>query len=87
MYDVAAMGRVWFLEVIACKRMKDWERLRESVRLVCRMGEKHGWQWHERYHAQADGTVKSAGPPGYCEYAAILMRAVLGNLCVPLTRG
>jgi hypothetical protein len=79
-YDVAAMGRVWFLETIACQRMKEWERLRESSRLVCAMGEKHGWQWHERYRAQDDGTVKAVGPAGYCEYAAILVRAVLGNL-------
>ncbi|MEA2711745.1 MAG: hypothetical protein QOF78_4346 [Phycisphaerales bacterium] len=79
-YDVAAMGRVWFLEAMACVRMKEWDRLRESARLVSKMGEKHGWMWFERYHAQADGTVKPAGPKGYCEYAAILTRVVLGNL-------
>ena len=79
-YDVSAMGRVWFLEARACARMKEWERLRESTRLVCRMGEKHEWMWFERYHAQPDGTVKPAGPKGYCEYAAILVRVVLGNV-------
>jgi hypothetical protein len=78
-YDVAAMGRVWFLDALACRRMGDVERLRESVRLVCRMGERHGWQWHERYHAQPDGSVKPAGPAGYCEYAAVLVRVVLGE--------
>ncbi|MGB7157175.1 MAG: hypothetical protein WBD40_03850 [Tepidisphaeraceae bacterium] len=78
-YDVAAMGRVWYLEALACRRMGDVERLRESVRLVCRMGERHGWQWHERYHAQPDGSVTPAGPTGYCEYAAVLVRIVLGN--------
>jgi hypothetical protein len=60
--------------------MGEWDRLRESVRLVCAMGEKHGWMWFERYHAQPDGAVKPAGPRGYCEYAAILTRIVLGNL-------
>jgi hypothetical protein len=79
-YDAAAMGRVWYLEAFACARMKDWDRLRESTRLVCAMGEKHGWKWYERYHMQDDGTVKPAGPGGYCEYAAILVRVVLGNL-------
>ena len=78
-YDVAAMGRVWYLDSLACERMRDWDRLRESARLVCRMGERHGWQWHERYHAQPDGTVKPAGPAGYCEYAAVLVRVTLGN--------
>ena len=79
-YDVAAMGRVWHLEALACARMGDLDRLRESTRLVCAMGERHGWQWYERYHAQTDGSVKAAGPRGYCEYAAILVRVVLGNL-------
>jgi hypothetical protein len=78
-YDVSAMGRVWFLEATACVRMKEWDRLRESARLVAKMGEKYDWMWFERYHAQADGTVKPAGPKGYCEYAAILTRVVLGN--------
>lgn len=78
-YDVAAMGRVWFLDALACWRMGDVDRLRESVRLVCRMGERNGWQWHERYHAQPDGSVKPAGPAGYCEYAAVLARVVLGQ--------
>jgi hypothetical protein len=78
-YDAAAMGRVWYLEALACARMNDWERLRESVRLVCAMGERHGGQWYERYHAQDDGTVKPAGPRGYCEYGAILVRVVLAN--------
>jgi len=81
-YDVAAMGRMWFLEAAACARMRAWDRLRESVRLVCAVGEKHEWQWYERYHAQSDGTVKPAGPRGYCEYAAILVRVVLGNIDV-----
>jgi hypothetical protein len=81
-YDVSAMGRVWFLEAMACVRMKEWDRLRESARLVSEMGEKHDWMWFERYHAHPDGTVKPAGPKGYCEYAAILVRVVVGNLNV-----
>ena len=60
--------------------MKAWDRLRDSVRLVCRAGEQSGWHWYERYHATPDGKVKPAGPKGYCEYAAILVRVVIGNL-------
>ena len=79
-HDVAAMGRVWWLEVQSCLRMKDFDRLRESVRLVCETGIKHDGWWFERYSARLDGTVKPSGANGYCEYAAILVRAVFGNL-------
>lgn len=79
-YDVAAMGRVWWLDALASARMNDWPRVIDSVRQVCLTGERDGWQWRERYHAQADGTVRAAGPRGYCEYAAILVRIVLGNI-------
>ncbi|MCC6579690.1 MAG: hypothetical protein IT440_04560 [Phycisphaeraceae bacterium] len=78
-YDVAAMGRVWWLEACACLRMGDVDRLRRSVKLVCEAGLKLGGWWFERYHAQPDGTVKQAGPEGYCEYAAVLVRLVLGH--------
>ncbi len=77
--DVAAMGRVWYLETLACLRMKDYRRLRESVLKVCAMGKKHDWSWYERYHAAENNTVKPAGVFGYCEYPAILVRAVLGH--------
>jgi hypothetical protein len=78
-YDVAAMGRAWYVEALACRRMNDRVRLVESVRKVCAMGRRHGGQWHDRYHAQPDGSVRPAGPPGYCEYAAVLVRVVLSN--------
>lgn len=82
LYDVSAMGRVWYLDVLASVRMGDKQRLEDSVRLVCRRGEADGWYWFERYHAKEDGTAVKAGPQGYCEYAAILTRAVLGNMDV-----
>lgn len=78
-YDVAAMGRVWHLEVLACRRLGEAQRLRESVARVCRMGQRHDWLWHDRYHAGPDDTVKPGAVNGYCEYAAVLVRAVLGN--------
>lgn len=77
--DVAGMGRVWYLETLACLRMKDFERLRQSVVKVCQMGQKENGHWYERYHPGEDDTVKPGGVYGYCEYPAILVRTVLGN--------
>lgn len=79
LHDAAAMGRVWWLETQACLRMKDTDRLLRSVRLVCERGLRDGGWWYERYHAKPDGSAQSAGPKGYCEYAAVLARVVLGN--------
>jgi hypothetical protein len=77
--DVAGMGRVWYLETLARLRMKDFERLRESVVKVCRMGQKENGHWYERYHPGQDDSVNPGGVYGYCEYPAILLRTVLGN--------
>jgi hypothetical protein len=79
LYDVAAMGRVWFLEWQACARRGETRRLRESVVKVCQMGLKDGGFWHERYHPLQVARVDRTGPRGYGEYPAILVRAVLGN--------
>jgi hypothetical protein len=76
--DVAAMGRVWHLEVEACRRMGAVDRLAESVRRVCRAAQADGF-WRERYHPQPDGSVAADGARKYCEYAAVLVRAVYGN--------
>jgi hypothetical protein len=76
--DVAAMGRVWYLEATACQRMKARERLVDSVRKVCRAAKAEGY-WRERYHLKPDGTVSADGSEKYCEYAAVLARVVLGN--------
>ena len=43
------------------------------------MGQKHDWLWHERYHAGEGDTVKPSQLRGYCEYPAVLVRAVLGT--------
>ena len=76
--DVAAMGRVWFLEATACQRLGAHERLVESARKVCRAASSDGY-WRERYHPQRDGTIVPAGAQKYCEYAAVLVRVVLAN--------
>jgi hypothetical protein len=81
-FDVAAMGRVWYLEVLACLQMHETGRLRESVLKVCQRGQKDGGFWYERYPGGEGDTVKPGGAYRYCEYAAILVRAVLGNPAV-----
>jgi len=75
--DVAAMGRVWHLEAMACRRMKARARLADSVRKVSRAA-KDGY-WRERYHVKPDGTVSADGSLKYCEYAAVLARVVFAN--------
>ncbi|MFA5058442.1 MAG: hypothetical protein WC485_10035 [Opitutaceae bacterium] len=75
--DVAAMGRVWYLEAMACIRMQTRDRLIDSARLVCKAAED-GY-WRERYHPKADGSVTRGGAGKYCEYPSVLVRVVLGN--------
>jgi hypothetical protein len=77
--DVAAMGRVWYLEILACQRMRANDRLIESVRKVCQQAAKADGYWRERYHLKPDGSVSPDGAQKYCEYAAVLVRAVYGN--------
>jgi len=76
--DVAAMGRVWYLEALACQRMKARARLVDSVRKVCRAAKGDGY-WRERYHLKPDGSVSPDGSQKYCEYAAVLARVVFGS--------
>lgn len=75
--DAAAMGRVWYLEYNACIRMRDMKRMIDGTRLVCRAA-KDGY-WRERYQVQPNGKVAPVGADKYCEYPAVLVRAVLGN--------
>lgn len=79
-YDMGAIGRIWYVEMTACLSMKEYDRVKKAVKLVCQMGLKHDGYWFERYHMLQDRRVSPAGPKGYCEYAAILVRVVLGNL-------
>ena len=76
--DLAAMGRVWYLEATACRRMHAIDRLVESTRKVCRAANADGY-WRERYFPQPNGTVSPGGAAKYCEYPAILVRVVFGN--------
>ena len=80
--DVAAMGRVWFLEAAACKRMKAHDRLVESVRKVCRAA-KDGF-WRERYHPQKDGTVSQDGSQSVHFTTCFLPSCVTSLWSIPL---
>ena len=69
--DVAAMGRVWYLECAARARMGDAAGLIRTIHRVCETGRDSGYYWRERYTAE--------GPRGaekYCEYPANLIRIV-----------
>lgn len=75
-HDLAAMGRVWYLEAQARARMGDAEGLLKGLQAVSRVGREHGYHWHERYHPDAKGGCTAAGTPKYCEYPANLIRIV-----------
>ncbi|MFA5183756.1 MAG: hypothetical protein WC405_20800, partial [Syntrophales bacterium] len=79
LYDVAASGRVWYLETLACLAMGATERLKESVRKVCQMGQRYGWCWFDRYQPLQTWDVQAGTARSYCEYPAILVRTVLGH--------
>jgi hypothetical protein len=74
--DVAAMGRVWYLEAMACRRMQAKDRLVESARKVSEAA-SNGY-WRERYHPNENASISAAGADKYCEYPAVLVRVVLG---------
>ncbi len=75
--DVAAMGRSWYVEALACKRMGATDRLIESARLVASAAK--GGYWRERYHPNDASGVTPAGSEKYCEYPAVFVRVVLEN--------
>jgi hypothetical protein len=75
-HDLAAMGRVWYLEARARARMGDAEGLLAGIRKVCQVGRRSGYFWRERYHLDGQGGVTPAGAERYCEYPANLIRIV-----------
>lgn len=75
-HDLAAMGRVWYLECWARHIMRDADGLVASLRAVAEAGRKHGYSWRERYHPDGKGGCSPAGPEGYCEYPANLIRVM-----------
>jgi len=75
-HDLAAMGRVWFLECWARFRMGDAAGLRRSLGRVIAMGRAHDWSWHERYYSERTGDLSRYTMEYYCEYPATLIRVV-----------
>ncbi len=69
--DLAAMGRVWYLEAAARARMGDASGLMDTLLRVCRAGRADGYYWRERY-----GEKGGYGARKYCEYPANLIRVV-----------
>ncbi|MFA6483704.1 MAG: hypothetical protein WCW62_14075 [Bacteroidales bacterium] len=69
--DLAAMGRVWYVESMARTVMGDAEGLIETIRRVCREGRENEYWWRERYNDQG-----GYGAEKYCEYPANLIRII-----------
>lgn len=75
-HDLAAMGRVWYLEAWARARLGDAQGLLDGLRKVSQVGRAGGYFWRERYHPDGKGGVVPAGAEKYCEYPANLIRIV-----------
>ncbi len=75
-HDLAAMGRVWYLEAWARAVMGDGQGLLAGLVKVSQVGRDSSYYWFERYHPDGVGGVKPAGPKTYCEYPANLIRIV-----------
>lgn len=75
-HDLAAMGRVWYLEAWARAVMGDGQGLLAGLLKVSQVGRDSSYYWFERYHPDGADGVKAAGPKTYCEYPANLIRIV-----------
>jgi hypothetical protein len=75
-HDVAAMGRVWYLEAWARREMGDAEGLVSSLQKVSETGRANGWSWHERYYSERSGNLGLYRMEWYVEYPACLIRVV-----------
>lgn len=75
-HDLAAMGRVWYLDAQARAKRGDAPGLLQGIRRVCEVGRNNGYYWRERYQPDGQGGVVPAGPNTYCEYPANLIRIV-----------
>jgi hypothetical protein len=73
-HDLAAMGRVWYLECWARAQMSDQDGLLRSLRRVAEIGAANGWSWRERYYSTRTGDLASYAINHYCEYPANFIR-------------
>ena len=74
-HDLAAMGRVWYLESWARSRRGDITGLLDGLRAVAEAGARNNYSWQERYFPSRD-ELRPGGPMTYCEYPANLIRIV-----------
>lgn len=75
-HDLAAMGRVWYLEAWARSVMGDRDGLLASLRAVAAVGRANNWSWRERYYSARTGDLGSYRINTYCEYPANFIRIV-----------
>ena len=75
-HDLAAMGRVWYLECWARARMGDRDGILRSLRRVAEVGRANNWAWWERYYSEKTGDLAKYHFNWYCEYPANLIRIV-----------
>jgi hypothetical protein len=73
-HDLAAMGRVWYLEAWARARKGDAGGLLAGLRKISQVGRDSGYYWHERFEPDGKGGVVATGPNTYCEYPANYIR-------------
>jgi hypothetical protein len=74
--DLAAMGRVWYIESWARSRFRDAEGLLDGLRRVGDEGRKHDYSWRERYLPSSTDSTVPLGAERYCEYPANFIRIV-----------
>ena len=75
-HDLAAMGRVWYLECWARAQMVDQPGILRSLRQVANIGKANDWSWHERYYSERTGELAKYHINRYCEYPANFIRIV-----------
>ena len=75
-HDLAAMGRVWYIEAQARARMGDAGGLLRGLTRVAEVGRANDFYWRERYQPDGKGGVIAAGPNTYCEYPANMIRII-----------
>lgn len=85
-HDLAAMGRVWYLECWARARMGDQAGLRRSLQLVAGVGKGNDWSWRERYYSERTGDLAKYQINRYCEYPANFIR-IVHRFCRPEPAG
>ncbi len=75
-HDLAAMGRVWYLEAWARYRHQDAAGLLDGLHRVAAEGQKNDYFWRERYYPSSTDSTVPAGAEKYCEYPANFLRIV-----------